>query len=430
LAAQLNFERAFAAHDQMAGGPAWLQSLRKSSYADFSAQGLPTRRHEDWKYTSLKPLTERAYVPVTEAPTIPGLDLTDLLAAHVGTDDIALVFVDGQLATSHSRLTQLPEGIRVLSLADASDKRKDVINGLLALKQPSTGSPLELLSRAFLGAGAYIEVDAGRACERLIHVVHVSTRDAATFPRTFFVAGASSETRLAETYVGLHGLAYFVSPATDISLAQGAQVAYCKAIVDGDQPYHVGATRVSIARDARFQSFAFGLGGRLSRSDLDVALLEPGASAAFDGLYMAKGKQHVDNHTTVDHRVPDAASEQLYKGILDGEARAVFNGKVFVRRDAQHTAAQQLNKNLLLSTECEIDTKPELQIDADDVKCTHGAAIGRLNRDEIFYLQSRGIDEVRAEKLLTRAYAEDVIRRFGVEAVEDRLMALTERFFA
>lgn len=424
-----SFKDAFTAFEgQKDEVPAWTRDLRRESFEAFARAGLPSRKDEDWKYTSLRTLSERAF----HLPSGDGVVDESLLESILAQGEIALVYVDGVLSTALSKLGTLPSGVTLLPLNEALTKAPALVRDPVHETIPSVDSAFEHLSRAFLGStGLFLQVAAGASIKTPFHIVHVATKSSATdrvvFPRHRIDLGEGAVATVIESYIGPDDVAYLNVPVTDVSLATGAHLSYARIQTEGNAAVNIGTTRGVVAADAVFKTFAFGTGAKLSRLGLDIVLAGERAAATLDGLYLVRGEQHLDNHTVVDHRAPATRSDQVYKGILTDSARAVFNGKVMVRHEAPQTDARQLNKNLLLSSDAEIDTKPELQIDVDDVKCSHGAAIGRLDADEIFYLQSRGLDRVRAERLLMHAFAEDVVRRFGESSIEARLLALAEK---
>lgn len=426
--------------------PAWLAALRRESMARFTQQGLPTRRDEEWKYTSLRPLEGRFYdVPVGGHAVFDQTRLTP----YVDSSDLTLVFIDGILSKAHSSPLVSSPGVIVLPLAEAAKDYKHDLS--LLLTEHEAGStfarnPFLHLNQAFLDSGTFVKLARGTVAPQVIHLVHATSERSgseekdnmapAAFPRHVIILEEMAEAVVVETFLGnpevpseAKTAAYFVNPVTDVRLARGARLKHVKIVANGRSAVHIGLIRAHVERDAEFAGFVHCQGGRLVRNDCDVLLAGAGAHAILDGLYLAKDEQHIDNHTSIDHAVPDSTSAQLYKGILDGKGRAVFNGKVFVRKDAQRSSAQQLNKNLLLSSDAEIDTKPELQIDADDVKCSHGAAIGQLDADEIYYLMSRGIDRPRAIQMLSQAYADDVLLRLPLPNVRARLQRMTQEWF-
>jgi Fe-S cluster assembly protein SufD len=281
-----------------------------------------------------------------------------------------------------------------------------------------------------LDDGAFVRIARGTVVEQPIHLVFTTLAGAETpvvHPRILVIAGAQSQCRIVESYAGLRGV-YFTNAVTEIVAGEGAVVDHYKVQQEGREAYHVATAQAQVGRSANFSSHSISLGGALVRNDANAVLSE-GSHATLNGLYMVNGSQHVDNHTAIDHAKPHGTSHELYKGILDGKSTAVFNGKIFVRKDAQKTDSKQTNKNLVLSDDAVINTKPELQILADDVRCTHGATIGQLDAESMFYLQSRGIGQREARELLIFAFARDVVDRVQVEPLRNTLeSALYEKF--
>jgi Fe-S cluster assembly protein SufD len=276
------------------------------------------------------------------------------------------------------------------------------------------------LNTAFANDGAYVRVPRGVVVERPVELVFVASGPGISHPRTLITAGPNAQVTIAETYIGAGDDVYFTNAVTEIVAAENAVVDHYKLQVERPQSFHVATMQVAQGRSANFCSHSISLGGALVRNDANTVLSE-GAECTLNGLYLANGRQHVDNHTAIDHAQPHAVSHELYKGILDGHATAVFNGKIYVRKDAQKTDAKQTNKNLVLSEDAVINTKPELQIWADDVRCTHGATIGQLEPEAVFYLQSRGIGKEAARDLLTYAFARDILERIRINGLRERL---------
>lgn len=417
--------------------PSWLSALRRDAYARFVAMGVPDRRNEEWKYTSLRVLQDMTTLSVSEAAPVDAAVSAEIAAAiakYVGPAAQALVLVDGVLSTGFSKLSALPKGTLISTLAEATTASAGAVQNLVGALLPSEQHPFALLNAAFLKGGAFVDIAKGAQLGRL-DIVHVVTRRAegvasAHFPRTLITLGESAEAEIVETFIGLGDQPYAVTAVTDIKLAANSKLTHARVQLEGSAAVHISRTAARLDRDARLETFTYTAGGRLTRNDLDIALTGSGAEATLDGLYVVRGSQHVDNHTQVDHQVPSATSNQLYKGIMADQGRAVFNGKVLVRRDAQKTAAFQLNRNLLLSSDAEIDTKPELQIDAGDVKCAHGASVGQLEQDEIFYLMSRGLRRDDAIRMLTAAFADEVLLKSSIEGLSDRLRAVTRERLA
>ncbi len=442
----------FAAFAKMrAAEPAWLARLRRDAFARFSTLGIPTRSEEEWKYTSLRGLDEAPWAHAhSGAAVLAGLGVSTLDAAKsaaasgvaagdaraaalfsaatleslLQADEHTIVFDDGLLSTAWSKLGALPEGVRVTPLTDAVATRVEVLEPRFAAALAGSRA-FEALNMAFLDAGLLIEIDRKVKLEKPLHIVHIAaTGGVARFPRVVVRLGELAEATVLETHVSAPGARTLVCGVTELDLAAGAHLTHAKIQQDSEHGFHVASTRAQLSRDAKLTTYALTHGGKVTRNDLDVALNGEGAEVVLDGFYLVNGKRHVDNHTTVDHRVPHTVSSQLYKGILEDQSRAVFNGKVFVRQDAQKTAAHQLNKNLLLSSECEIDTKPQLEIDADDVKCAHGAAVGPLDQDQIFYLQSRAIPRDVAVRILALGFADEVLLRFPMPFHRERFRKL------
>ncbi len=394
-----HFALAYAGLEKLgANDPAWVKELRGDAFRRFAEKGLPTRKDEEWKYTSLRSLAE---------------------------GDLALGKA-GQLELTRGGAQQ---GLTVLPLKEAFARKGEELKRLFAVLNSLPDKTFGILGDAFLSDGVFIEVQKNVKVLEPIEISHAAAADA-VFPRILVSLAEGAELQLVEFYTTRGAVPTFVGQATDIVLAPNSKLNHVRVQAEGDKATHISRGRAVLAKDSRLNSFSLAAGGKLNRNDFDVALIGAGAEVHLDGLYLGKGEQHVDNHTTIDHRVPDATSSQLYKGVLGGKARAVFNGKVLVRQDAQRTNAYQMNRTLLLSSDAEIDTKPELQIDADDVKCSHGAAVGQLDQDQIFYLESRGIDKTRATALLSQAFANEVILKVEDEALRGRLVKLAKDFGA
>jgi len=411
-----------------AASPAWLHRIRREAITRFAEQGFPTVRLEDWKYTNVAPIAATAFQLADTVPT--GLP-AQAIERFVVRDPVAhrLVFVNGHYSATLSSAAPLPGGVRVANLAEALRTDAAVLDRHLGRHAASegTGHGFTALSTAFAHDGAFVHLPAGVRVTAPIHLLFVGTAPAGPVlaqPRNLFVADRGSEATVVESYVGLADDTYLTNAVTEVVLGDGAILQHYKIEHESERAYHVGTTAVVQGRDSTFTSGSIAVGGALARNNLGVLLAAPGASCALTGLYVLHGRQHVDNHTFIDHAAPRCTSRQLYKGVLDGRARAVFNGRVTVRRDAQHTDAHQTNKNLLLSEGAEVDTKPQLEIFADDVKCTHGAAVGQLGEDAVFYLRSRGLGEEAARTLLTYGFMSEVINRITVEPIRAQLDSL------
>lgn len=400
----------------------WLQRTRAVAFERFAELGLPTRRDEDWKYTSVASLDKRAFKFVPESCNGVSADQVGQLALAASH---RLVFVNGRHAPGLSRLGRLPRGAEVGSLAVAVGQRPDRFEALLTRDAEALVNGFTALNAACWGDGASIELAAGCAVDEPIHLLFITTDpDLAVHPRNIIRAGARSQVEVIEHYVGANDATYLTNTVTQIQADARATVIHTKLQQESLRGHHIAAIRAEQGPDSRFTSQSFALGGLLSRNDITTRLDAPGCEATLLGLYMAGGRQHMDHHTRIDHLQPHGTSREFYKGVLDGAARAVFNGKVIVHPDAQKTDAQQSNRNLLLSDHAEVDTKPQLEINADDVKCSHGATVGQLDAEQIYYLRSRGVDDASARALLTYAFAAEVATRVSCAPLRARLEQL------
>lgn len=416
-------ERYLTAFDQLrdrlpVGGAPWLRALREGAMAHFDAMGFPTPRLEAWKYTNVAPI-EKRYFEYPDAQGAPmGFDRRQA-PAFEGFQGPTLVFVNGRFCPEQSRLSGLPDGVTVCALGEALARAPEPLSAHLGRYADPAANAFAALNTAFMDEGAYIHVPAGVSLDAPVLLVYGTggDRQVMTHPRNLVVAGDNSRLAVVEHYVNIDASTYFTNAVTEVVAGPGAAVDHYKVQRESQAAYHVATLQVHQGRDSRFASRNFSLGGRLVRNDINALLSAPGADCALDGLYMARGRQHVDNHTYVDHAEAHCSSREYYKGVLDGRGRAVFNGCIMVRQDAQHTDAHQSNHNLLLSDDAEVDAKPQLEIFADDVKCSHGATVGHLDGDALFYVRSRGIDEQNARSLLTYAFARELVARAGIPAV-------------
>ena len=399
--------------------------IHRPAFERFVKLGFPTRKNEEWKYTNTKAL---AQVPFKQPEGSDNPDVS-LITPLLKDNEINIVFIDGHLSSAYSSLVGLQTGIVIKDLQAAFSQHGADIISLLEAKEslPGDGSnPFQYLNAAFFKSGVYIEIAKSAVIEEPVHIINITTGSeqapTVVFPRIIIKAGVSSSVKVIESYTGKGK--YLVSTSTDFILEENSHVEHLRIQNDDKESFHFGQGKAVLKANATLKSLNVCLGAALHRLDFDSKLAGSGSHLEVNGFYNVDGTRHVDNHTSIDHATPNATSSQLYKGIIGGSGRAVFNGKVLVRQIAQQTNAFQLNKNLLLSSDAEIDTKPELQIDADDVKCSHGAAVGQLNVDEIFYLQSRGITREEAVNILSRAFADDVLETNPVLAAKGRIHGL------
>lgn len=413
------FERRFSKRK----GASWLTQLRRSAIERFSDLGLPTTHHEDWKYTNVAALAALDFAaPKQNGFAIATKELLALSFADGAQN--RLVFVDGLYSDQHSSTLDLPPGTRVQSLAEVLREDDDLIAPWLARYAEFHERSFVALNTAFMEDGAVVFVPTGCRLTEPIHIIFVSTGAAqpvVLHPRNLIVCGERSEVKVVESYVGLGKGVYFANPVTEIAGGPESVIEHYRLQREGDGALHVGTTSTRLERAASLMSHHITLGGALVRNDVYAILNGEGSECTLNGLYLTEGDQHIDNHTEIDHAQPRASSRELYKGILRGRARGVFNGKIVVRKAAQKTDARQTNKNLLLSKDAVVNSKPQLEIHADDVKCSHGSTIGQLDRDALFYLRARGIGENDARSLLSYGFAAEILSRMSIGTLRARL---------
>ena len=412
---------AFAQTKTNSAGPAWLRELRQAGIASFAAQGFPTTKNEDWKYTSVEQIASRDW---KRPGAFEGrVDVAQILARSFADPKCPrLVFVNGIWAQDLSLVPELPRGMRLASLAELIKQNEPLLSEELGRHVNFRRQAFVALNTAFMGDGAVVVVPAGCRVAEPIHLVYASgAGQIVSHPRTLIFLGAGSEAKIVESYVGLDEESYFCNAVTELVGAADSVAEHYRLQREGPSGFHTGALDADLARSARLTAHAITLAGSLIRNNVHVALNGEGAECALNGLYLAGDRQHVDNYTEIDHLKPHGTSFELYKGILSGAAHGVFNGKIVVHKDAQKTDARQVNKNLLLSENAVVNTKPQLEIHADDVKCSHGSTIGQLDGDALFYLRSRGLDLEEARSLLSFAFAADVVARIKIDSLRARL---------
>ncbi len=406
---------------RIADEPAWLGARRRAAIERFTEAGLPTPRDEDWKYTNLAGIRSGEFVPA-ESP-IAAVTAGDI--GSVGFEEIdahRVVFINGEFAPELSRLEAC--SVEVGGLLEKSDD--PLVAAHLARQTDALGNSLAALNTAFFTDGAYVHVPERVVEKKPVHLVWVTAAEQAgrfTHPRTLIVADRESQATVIETFVGL-GDSYWTNAVTEVVVAENARIEHYKLQQEHVAAHHTGFLFVDQARDSNFASHSLSFGGRLVRSDAHVRLGGEGGECTLNGLYAVTGEQHIDHHTTIDHAEPHCNSHQLYRGVLDGQSTGVFNGKIIVRQDAQKTDAVQRNKNLLLSRKAEVNTKPQLQIDANDVRCTHGATVGQIDAEAMFYLRSRGIGWADARSLLIYGFAADILEGLNVDGWREPLQTL------
>lgn len=422
LAEYRDFERSLPAQR-----PEWLGQIREQALSRFRDLGFPTARrgNEGWKYTNVGPIADATFsYPLDGGPEVRPVDLRRI--APWDDSWASLVFINGRYSQALSKGPAAPDGARVTNLAEAILGDGDVIEEHLARHATFENDGFAALNTAFLQDGAFVHVPDGRSLQSPLHLIFVTADNAqptVTYPRTLIVAGSESKLTVIESYVSLSPGRYFTDAVTEIVVGDGAQVEHYRLLLESLDAFHVGTSRVYQGQDSTFSSTSFARGAAIGRSDFRVLLDAPGSSCLLRGLYVTSGTQHIDNYINIDHAKPHTTSRLKYKGIVDGKSRAIFGGIVLVRPGAVKADAQQSDKNLILSEEAEIDSKPSLEIYADDVKCGHGATAGSLAEDAIFYMRSRGLDLETASAYLIKGFASEI-----VDAIEPApLRAYVER---
>jgi len=450
LSSFMDLERRLAA-----SAPSWLNEIRRAAMESFAEKGFPTTRQEEWRNTNVTPIAAVPFRPATTPwpPPQGGGDLlpslvrrregvvadgpAESLAERIGQLSLTdlgcprLVFINGRFSKPHSTLEDLPKGVKAGSLAEAlASDGKTLESHLTRYATDYTEHAFVALNTAFIEDGAFLEIPKGVVLEKPIYLLYVSDADGlptVSYPRNLIIAGRESQATIIEAYVGPEATSlepkevYFTNAVSEIAVGEGAGLEYYRIQQESDRAFHYGRLQFHQERSSNLATHSIATGGTLVREEVKAVLDGEGAEATLGGLYVITGRQHIDNQTTLDHAQPHCSSREVYKGILDGESSAVFNGKIIVRKDAQKTDSKQSNKNLLLSEKAMIDTKPALEIYADDVKCTHGATIGQIDPEAVFYLRSRGIGRQEARDLLTYAFANDILGRVKYEPLREGL---------
>lgn len=425
----------------------WLKTLRENALGEFAAQGLPKPYEEDWKYTRLKQIEQLEFCRAERPAPL----LSDQLGTPLPTcqGGYRLVFINGWYMESLSTLDHLPPGLVLCSFAQALSEYSDDLEEALGSIANREGQPFAALNTAFMEDGVFLQVAANTVILDPIHCLFLSAASTddvqprVSHPRLLIVLEDNAEISVVEHYLGIKsldmkGLGFegqgsvekalqdnhnFTNTLTEILLHPYARLNHYKLQCESPGSSHIGGIHIEQRRASQFTSHNLSLGAALARNDIRIKLTGEDAKCCLNGAYLVGGRQHVDHHTQIDHLEPSCCSEELYKGVIQGRARAVFNGKVVVHPAAQQSDARQINKNLLLSEKAEVDTKPELQIYADDVKCSHGATVGQLDAQALFYLQSRGISQIDAEALLVYAFVSEILEAIDHPGIQRLIQA-------
>jgi Fe-S cluster assembly protein SufD len=413
-----DFPAAYAALEAELASPGSprLAALRQSAIARFAALGYPTTRHEEWRFTNVAPIARTPFRVAAEAPAVGAEDLE----RYAYADCTQLVLVNGRLAREHSRLEDLPEGAVVSSLAEAWQSHPELVEAHLGRYAELEDHAFVALNTALHRDGVFLYVPRGTVIDKPINLIVVGApqdEPVAFFPRLLFIAEESSQVTLFEQHVSIGDGAYFTCPVVEVVAGANSTIDHYKLQRESIEAFHMSTLQVKQDRDTNFSSHCLSWGGAIVRNDVNATLDGENCTTILNGLYMVEGKQVVDNHMRVEHNKPNCYSHELYKGILAGKSRAVFTGRIYVEKDAQKTDAVQANRNLLLSNEALCNSQPQLEIFADDVRCTHGSTVGQLDDTAVFYLRSRGIGEEAARSLLTYAFAADIVTRVKLPQV-------------
>jgi Fe-S cluster assembly protein SufD len=404
--------------------PSWMLPLRKAGISSFAAQGFPTLQDEDWRFTNVAPITKLPFKPVLEPAADSTVTETVKNAAFTRLAGNRLVFVNGHYAPELSVQSALPNGVKVQNLVSALTQEPALIEKHLGRYAQTEGNAFAALNQAFFADGIFIYVPAGVEVTEPVQLIFLSSAKQAGMtiqPRNLIIAEANSRLTVIESYLHVGNAPYFTNAVTEIVAGDNASVEHVKLQDEAADAYHIATIQGEFGRSSRVNVHSFALGAKLSRNNIRTKLAGEGLECILNGLYLTRGEQLADHHMIVEHAQPHCASHEYFNGILDDKSKGVFHGRILVRQIAQKTDAKQTNKNLLLSDDATADTKPQLEIYADDVKCTHGATIGQLNDESIFYLRSRGIGTETARRMLIHAFAGEIIERIRCEAAREEL---------
>ena len=400
--------------------PAWVRERREQASRRFAEVGFPNTRQEDWRFTNVAPIADARFALANGAFA----QAASLIAGVKVPGALTLAIVNGRFAAGLSDLSAMPKGVRIAGLRDGARDGTDGLEQHLAKVFSVDTHPFAALNTAHLDDGVAIFVTSGAAIETPVHIVTVTGGDGkpvTAHPRVLVVAGANSQARIAQTFIGAADSVYFNNAVAEVVVGEGAIVEFYTDQRESLQAYHIANIQAHVAAKGVFASHAFSIGARIQRHDIGIGLKGEGADCTMNGVYLADGERLLDTHTSLDHAMPHCTSHEVYKGILAGKAKAVFNGRIIVRIDAQKTDAKQTNRALLLSDDATINSNPQLEIFADDVKCTHGAAVGQLDEEAMFYLQARGLTRAEARDMLLHAFAGEVLEGLKIPALREQI---------
>ncbi len=409
----------------------WLKSIREHAITKFSELGFPTPQDEDWRFTNVAPIARSSFhIPLNGIDQVSAADLTPF--QFEGQQICELVFINGHYSAELSTHNKLPEGVIVLNLAEAINSQEDILKENLAKYADFEDEAFTALNTAFMEDGGFIYIPKGTVVEEPIHLLYISTagdKPSITNPRNLIIVEDNCEANIIEQYVSLDENIYLSNVVTEMIVGENSSVGHYLIELESKKAFNISTLRVQQARSSNMRSYSVLLGGSLVRNNIHPVLAGEGCNSLINGLYMSTHRQHMDNYMKVEHASPHCDSRQLYNGVLDGRSRGVFHGRIIVHEDAQKTDAKQTNRNLLLSDHAQVDTKPQLEIYADDVKCTHGATIGQIDENALFYLRSRGISKEASRDIILNAFTNETLKSMTLDSVKNYCTDLIADWF-
>lgn len=409
----------------------WLKSIRKHAITKFSELGFPTPRDEDWRFTNVAPIARSSFhIPLNGIGQVSAADLTPF--QFEGQQICELVFINGHYSAELSTHCTLPEGVIVLNLAEAINSQEDILKENLAKYADFENEAFTALNTAFMEDGGFIYIPKGTVVEEPIHLLYISTagdKPSITNPRNLIIVEDNCEANIIEQYVSLDENIYLSNVVTEMVVGENSSVGHYLIELESKKAFNISTLRVQQARSSNMRSYSVLLGGSLVRNNIHPVLAGEGCNSLINGLYMSTHRQHMDNYMKIEHVSPHCDSRQLYNGVLDGRSRGVFHGRIIVHEGAQKTDAKQTNRNLLLSDYAQVDTKPQLEIYADDVKCTHGATIGQIDENALFYLRSRGISKEASRDIILNAFTNETLESMTVDSIKKYCTNLVADWF-
>lgn len=410
----------------------WLKSIRQDAINKFSDLGFPTLQDEDWRFTNVAPIARGSFEILENGhDKVSASDLAPYQFKE--TEAIELVFVNGRYSDELSSINKLPQGVIVKNLAVAIESEQEILKDNLAKYADFSEEAFTALNTAFMEDGGFIYIPKGTVLKTPIHLLFISTESdtpSITNPRNLIIAEQNCEANIIEHYTSIADSVYFSNVVTEIVVGENSTIGHYMIELESKKAFNISTLRVQQARSSNINSHSLLLGGSLVRNNVHPVLAGEGCDSLINGLYMPNHRQHMDNYMKVEHASPHCDSRQLYNGILDGRSRAVFHGRIIVHEDAQKTDAKQTNRNLLLSDTAQVDTKPQLEIYADDVKCTHGATIGQIDENALFYLRSRGISKNDARDIIMNAFTNETFESMTLDSVRNYCLDLVADWFS